>query len=78
MSADTPRALARLATLVRTGLEQLARATVTKIVEASEFYRDPKRFSRDEVVGYVQRNLEFVLDHEPVGDTRTALWRRRG
>lgn len=69
MPADAPRALARLAPIVRTDLEPLARATVARILAASEYYRDPERFSRDELVGYVQRNIEYLLDHHPVNDT---------
>lgn len=69
MSADAPRGLARLAPIVRTDLGQLARVTVDKIVEASEAYRDPERFSREELVGYVQRNMVYLLDHEPVDDS---------
>ncbi|HEY2225003.1 helix-turn-helix domain-containing protein [Actinomycetospora sp.] len=69
MSADGPRGLARVAPIVRTDLERLARAAVEKIVAASEFYRDPERFTREELVGYVLRNYEYVLDHEPVDDT---------
>ncbi|MCD2195874.1 helix-turn-helix domain-containing protein [Actinomycetospora endophytica] len=68
MSADAARGLARLAPIVRTDLEQLARAVAARIVEASEFYRDPERFARGEVADYVRRNIEYLLDREPVDD----------
>lgn len=68
VSADAPRGLARSAPVVRADLDRLSRAAVEKIVAASEFYRDPERFSREELVGYVLRNYEYILAHEPVDD----------
>jgi hypothetical protein len=59
------RGLDRFAPAVRAQLDKLAQRTVSRILEASEFYRDPSRFSRPQLVVYVRDNIEYVLNHRP-------------
>jgi hypothetical protein len=76
-SPPASRGLERLAPIVRAQLDGLAERTANRILRASEFYRDSRRLSRAEVVGYVRRNIEYLLSHEPGGDSSEASLPRR-
>lgn len=54
--------------MVRADLDRLARRTVERIVETSEFYRDSERIPYDDLVAYVRENIEYLLDHDSEDD----------
>jgi hypothetical protein len=64
------RGLDRFAPAVRVQLDKLAQRTVSRILEASEFYRDSRRFTRPQLVAYVRDNIEYVLNHRPADGDR--------